>query len=146
MKKQILEHLKNSGHYDDVGLGLSLAAVRDEPVIHGNNKLWVLQMRTDPKARLRDIGPALQQEMVVYGIAITVKAYNDRTGEKTDDIVDQLIAKVRSDLFDFMPEELADRYDPLELAGGDLLKFAGGSVIYIERFSTKRLVSKETLI
>lgn len=145
MKNQILQHLKNSGHYDDVGLGLSLAAVRDEPVIRGNHKLWVLQLATDPIESSGDIGEYFQDETVVYGIAISVKAYNDRTGSKVDEDVDSLIRQVRLDLFDFLPAELIESYSALRLAGGNLQKFVDGQVLYIERFKTQRTISQETL-
>lgn len=141
MKRQILEHLKNSGHYENVGLGLSLAAVQSEPVIRGRHHLWVLQLSTTPSKPLSDLGPAIQSENVVYGVVITLKAYNDRTGQQTDQALDQLILDVRQDLFDFVPTDLATRYERLSLAGGGLQKFADGSVIYLEKFQTQRTIA-----
>lgn len=146
MKEHILNHLKDSGHYEAVGLGLSLAAVSNEPIIKGTHHLWVLQMATDPQGNSRDIGPPLQIEKVTFGIAIVVKAYNDRTGSKTDEVVDNLILNVRRDLFGFMPDELKGTYDRLTLAGGNLQKFADGSVVYVERFMTKRIVTEENIL
>ena len=143
MKQAIINHLKAVNKFGKVGSTLSLASISS--AFKNEKACWVFEVSTSPSEPLPGIGNLLQKETVIFGVVLAVKALNDRTGIKSEDALDTLKADVRAELFEFLPSELEDEYDRLELAGGELLSVGEGKVSWIERFKTERLITKGSL-
>lgn len=145
MKSEIRAKLAATKALGKVGTAGSLASVKSEKF--GTKACWVVELEDVPKEPLRDTGPMLQKEAVIFGIVIGLRVFNDSTGASGEEEMDGMREVVRSNLYDWLPEALKGQYTQrFYLAGANQLKMAEGTLIWVERFKTERYVDAENLL
>ena len=144
MKDAIIDKLVSDDVFKSVESLLSLALI-DELRVAKEHQAWLIEMSTKAEGNQRDIGSPLQEERVVYGVLIGVKARNSKTGSSAEDKLDELKFQVRKALFGFLPTAYQTDYQMLTLESGSLLRFIDGAVFWLERFQTKRIITQENL-
>ncbi|PIP98549.1 MAG: hypothetical protein COW76_20520 [Shewanella sp. CG18_big_fil_WC_8_21_14_2_50_42_11] len=110
--------------------------------IRGQTAVWVGELSSLPDQNVRDIGDPVQFEDQVFGVVIGVRSVNDRHGSAAKETLTPKRLIVRQQFFGWTP----DGFDPFVLGGAELLVFANGALFWVERFRTRRMITKEDLL
>ncbi|KUJ73928.1 hypothetical protein AVO42_00460 [Thiomicrospira sp. XS5] len=138
---EMQQRLDATGAFAKVADSVALTELSAK-LIHGQASAWVGELSSLPGQNTRDIGDPVQFEQQVFGVVIGVRSINDPHGSAAKQTLQTKRLAVRQQLFGWTP----DGYDRFLLAGAELLTFAEGALFWVERFTTKRMITMEDLL
>lgn len=141
LAQQISEHISSLTTFAKVIRIVHVKGAINQKII-GEAQAWVIDLFGSPEPSVRDIGSPVQPETVVCAVVIGLKAPNDPLGEKAVTKLDAMRLALRQQLFGWSPQD----YDPIELAGHELLHEEAGVIYWVERFRSKHLIHKDNLL